>query len=110
MGRGLFSAELVLSDVEHFLCTKGQRGFKGRFVKREGETEGSLCVRCFQCCLLCLGFFSSFSGLLASTFFITSSTREGQRFLMLIARVCVGPKCHHLTAAEPHVPAPGSSL
>lgn len=109
MGRGLFSAELVLSDVEDFLCRKGQRGCKGGFVKREGERKESMCVRCFQCCLLCVGFFSSFSRLLILTLFITSSTREVQRFLASIACVRVGPKCHHLTASLPYVPALDSS-
>lgn len=45
MGRWLFSAELVLSDVEDFPCRKEQRGFRGGFVKREGERKGSMsCV------------------------------------------------------------------
>lgn len=38
-GEGYSLLNLVLSDVEDFLCTKGQRGCKRGFVKREGERK-----------------------------------------------------------------------
>lgn len=38
-GEGYSPLNLVLSDVEDFLCTKGQRGCKRGFVKREGERK-----------------------------------------------------------------------
>jgi len=41
VGRGLFSADLVLSDVEDFLCRKGHRDFRGEFVKKQGERKES---------------------------------------------------------------------
>lgn len=38
-GEGYSPLNVVLSDGEDFLCTKGQRGCKREFVKREGERE-----------------------------------------------------------------------